>query len=33
MEINYWIILGEYIKKIEKIDTLHFLYKQCKLHH
>ena len=31
--IQYWMILGKYIKNKDKIDALDFLYKQCKIHH
>ena len=32
-ELSYWIKIGNYINKTEKLDRLDFLYKQCKLHH
>lgn len=33
MELICWCKIGIYMKKKEKIDTLDFLYKQCKRHH
>ena len=32
-ELLYWIKIGNYINKTDKLDRLDFLYKQCKLHH
>jgi len=29
----YWMKIGNYINKRDKLDHLDFLYKQCKLHH
>ena len=33
MGLTYWMNIGEYIKKKDKIDMLDFLYKQCKKYH
>ena len=32
-ELLYWIKIGNYINKTDKLYCLSFLYKQCKLHH
>lgn len=32
-KLLYWIKIGNYINKTDKLDCLDFLYKQCKLHH
>lgn len=32
-ELLYWIKIGNYINKTDKLDRLDFLYKQCKIHH
>ena len=32
-ELLYWIKIGNYINKTDKLDRLDFLYKQCKLYH
>lgn len=31
--MDYWLMIGEYVKNKDKIDMLDFLYKQCKMHH
>jgi|LauGreSuBDMM15SN_2_FD.fasta_scaffold941526_2 hypothetical protein len=33
IDLIYWMNIGEYVKKKDKIDMLDFLYKQCKMHH
>jgi len=32
-ELLYWIKIGNYINKTDKLDRFDFLYKQCKLYH
>jgi hypothetical protein len=32
-ELLYWLKIGNYINKTDKLDRLDFLYKQCKVHH
>jgi hypothetical protein len=31
--LYYWMKIGKYVRNKDKIDTLHFLYNQCKLYH
>ena len=33
MELINWKSIGKYVKNKERIDILHFLYNQCKMHH
>ena len=33
INLYYWMTIGKYVKNKDKIDTLDFLYKQCKRHH
>lgn len=33
IDLMYWMNIGEYVKKKDKIDMFDFLYKQCKKHH
>ena len=32
-ELLYWIKIGNYINKTDKLDRLDFLYKQCTIYH
>ena len=32
-ELLYWLKIGNYINKTDKLDRFYFLYKQCKLYH
>ena len=31
--LYYWMKIGNYVQKKDKIDILHFLYNQCKIYH